>query len=62
MQHSHAKKQKQNGSLMLTTAGDEVCSEKDERVEAEIRRLEELNRIDAQRLREPATDDEDLGD
>lgn len=32
---------------------------KDERIEAEIRRLEELNRIDAQRLREPQTTDEE---
>ena len=32
---------------------------REEKMEAEIRRLEELNRIDAQRLREPATTTEE---
>ena len=36
-----------------------VASAKEEIMEAEIRRLEELNRIDAQRFREPLTTDEE---
>ena len=36
-----------------------MASAKDERMEAEIRRLEELNRIEAQRFREPQTTDEE---